>query len=242
MIEPYVKDPSSKAFVGMQRCKALSKVIKSGRTPSWPTPPTPDLPPKEVADELIDCYIRTSETLYRVLHFPTFRRDYEALWVPDAEPDTAFLVQLKLVLAIGAATYGEKFSLRPSAIRWVYEAQTWLSHPQFKSRLSIQFLQTNILLLLAREITDIGGDLIWISTGAIVRTAIYMGMHRDPTYLPKHTTLAAEMRRRLWNTVLELVVQSALTAGGPPLLSMDDFDTQPPGNFDDVSQPFTLQK
>lgn len=211
----------------------MAKVIKSRRAPRWPTPPTPDLPPKDVADELVDCYLRTTETVYRILHVPTFRRDYEAVWVSGAEPDTAFLVQLKLVLAIGATTYDENFSLRVSASRWVYEAQTWASEPEFKSRLGIQSLQTNLLLLLARETAGIGGGLTWISAGALLRTAVYMGLHRDPSRLPKRSIFAAEMRRRLWNSILELTLQSSLTSGGPPLISLDDFDTEPPGNFDD---------
>ncbi|RYP62897.1 hypothetical protein DL770_009506 [Monosporascus sp. CRB-9-2] len=41
------------------------------------------------------------------------------------------------------------------------------------------------------------------------------------------------MRRRLWNTILELTLQSSLASGGPPFISLDDFDTAPPGNFDD---------
>ena len=108
----------------MQKCKSLAKAIKSQRTPSWPSPPTADLPSKDVADELVDCYLRTIETVYRILHVPTFKRDYEALWVSNTEPNTAFLVQLKLVLAIGAITYDEQFSLRTLAIRWIYEAET----------------------------------------------------------------------------------------------------------------------
>ena len=106
----------------MQRCKSLARVIKSQRAPPWPSPPKADLPSKDVADKLVDCYFRTTETIYRILHIPTFRRDYEALWMSNTKPDTAFLVQLKLVLAIGAATYDEQFSLRVSAIQWVYEA------------------------------------------------------------------------------------------------------------------------
>ena len=92
-----------------------------------------DLPPKYVADKPVDCYLRTTETIYRILHVPTLRRDYEALWVSDTEPDTVFLVQLKLVLAIGATTYDEQFSLRASAIQWLYEAQAWFSEPEFRS-------------------------------------------------------------------------------------------------------------
>jgi hypothetical protein len=99
-----------------------------------------DLPSKDVTDQLVDCYLRMTETVYRVLHVPTFRRDYEAIWVSDTELDTAFLIQLKLILTIRTITYNEHFSLYISAIKWVYETQTWCSVPEFKSRLSIQIL------------------------------------------------------------------------------------------------------
>lgn len=233
ILEPHIKDDTSKTFTTLHRCKYLSKMIKTRRAPPWPCPPTADLPPKNITDELIDCYLRTIERVYRILHIPTFRKEYEALWLASPEPGSAFLVQLKLVLAIGAVTYDDQFSLRASAIRWVYEAQTWCSKPKFKSRLSVQSLQTKILLLIAEEIVDVGADPIWTSSGALLRTAVFMGLHRDPERLAKRTTFATQMHRRLWNTILELNLQSSLSLGGPPLLSSSDFDTEPPGNFDD---------
>ena len=211
----------------------FAKAIKSQRAPPWPCLPTADLPPKDVADELVDCYLRTSETIYRILHVPTFHEDYKNLWDTCKEVDRAFLVQVKLVFAVGAIVFDEHFSLRTSAIRWVYEAQTWLSGPKFKSRLDFQTLQTEILLLLARELVSSGGEPIWISAGALVRKAIYMGLHRDPSNLPSKPNFDAEMHRRLWNTILEICLQSSLTSGGPPNISPHDFETKPPGNFDD---------
>ncbi|KAL6231429.1 hypothetical protein BDW75DRAFT_233616 [Aspergillus navahoensis] len=233
LIEPFIRGSASKANVGIKRCKELARIIKSQRTPQWPTPPTPDLPPKGIADELVDCYLRTVETTFRVLHVPTFKSEYDALWVSDARPSTAFTVQLKLVLALGAVTYDERFSMRASAVRWVFEAHTWLSDPDFKPQLNIQCLQSRILLLLAREIINVGGDSSWISAGALLRTALSMGLHRDPSVLPPRSALAAEMRRRLWNTILELSLQSSISSGGAPLISLGDFDCAPPGNFDD---------
>ena len=217
----------------MQKCKYLARVIKSRRAPPWPSPPTTDLPPKDIADKLVDCYIRTIESVYRILHLPSFRRDYEAIWASNTEPDIQFLVQLKLVLAIGGTTYDDEFSMRASAVHWVYEARSWSSEPEFKPRLRIETLQTNILLLIAQETAGVGKGSTWISVGALLRTAIYMGLHRDPELLPKRTIFAAEMRRRLWNTILEIALQSSLDSGGPPLVSIDDFDAEPPSNFDD---------
>ena len=120
-----------KATSDLQRCKYLAKIIKLQRTPPWPLAPTVDLPPKDVADQLVDKYLQTIETTHRILHTPTFKHDYDALWVSGSgtKPDMSFIIQLKLVLAIGASFYDEQFSLRASAIRWVFEAQNMAIGP-----------------------------------------------------------------------------------------------------------------
>lgn len=233
IIEPYLREEMSKVNSGLQNCKNLAKNIKLQRSAPWSSTPIADIPPKDVADKLVDCYLRTIEIIYRILHIPTLRRDYEKLWLSGTKPDTAFMIQLKLVLAIGATVYDEQFSLRASAILWVHEAQRWLSEPVFKPRLSIQSLQINLLFLIARETVAVGGELIWISAGSLIRTAVHMGLHQDPARLSNMTTFAAEMRRRLWNTVLEITLRSSMDSGGPPFISLDDFDAAPPGNFDD---------
>ncbi|KAK2783882.1 hypothetical protein FQN52_009401 [Onygenales sp. PD_12] len=232
IMEPYAKD-ASKMLSDIQKCKSLARIIKSRRAPSWPSPPRTDLPPKDVADKLVDGYLRTFETVYRVLHVPTFKRDYDAVWELDSEPPTSFLIQLKLVLAIGATIHDEKFSMRSSAIHWVYEAQAWLSDPDFKSRLSLQTLQTSILHLLARQTSGIGEGMIWVAVGGLLRIAIHMGLHRDTGCMNNASTFIIEMRRRLWNTILEIYLQSCIDQGGPALISLDAFDTRPPRNFDD---------
>ncbi|KAL6879049.1 hypothetical protein J3F83DRAFT_276830 [Trichoderma novae-zelandiae] len=223
----------SNVYPLLLKSKALGRLIKANRTPAWPTIPTRELPEKEICDKLVECYLETIESVYRILHLPSFRRDYEELWEPGAHPDMAFIVLVKLVLAIGALSYDDDFSLRPLAIRWVYEAQTWAAEPEFKARLGIQFIQAHILLMLAREHVGVAGDSVWVSAGEVVRRAMHMGLHRDPRHLPKRSLFATEMHRRLWNTIIDILLRTSLTSGGPPLICLDDFDTEPPGNFDD---------
>ncbi|CAG7991361.1 unnamed protein product [Penicillium olsonii] len=232
-IEPYLMEEGSKALLGLQKCKHLGRKIKAQRTPQWPVPITKELPTKDICDRLLDGYLRTFETVYRVLHVPSFKKDYEVFWSSEARHDPLFLVQLKLVLAIGCATYDDQISLRSSAVHFIYEAQTWLSEPETKSRLGIPFLQAQILLLVARELLGVDGGMIWVAAGTLVRTAVYMGLHRDPIQIPNMSRFASEMHRRLWNTVLEICLQSSMESGGAPLISPEEFDTQPPGNFDD---------
>jgi hypothetical protein len=195
--------------------------------------PTSDLPPRDVTDKLVECYLQNTESVYRILHLPTFWKDYEAVWASQTEPDMAQIVPLKLVLAIGTSTYDDAFSLREKSVRWIHEAHAWLSRPQFKSRVTIRSIQTHMLLLLAREACGVGWGMVWVNMGDLMRTATYAGLHRDPSRLPRRSRFAAELRRRIWNTLLEMDVHTSLNSGGPPLISLDDFDTQPPSNLDD---------
>ncbi|KAL4956445.1 hypothetical protein BDW69DRAFT_181561 [Aspergillus filifer] len=231
--EPYVRQWPADSWLGLEKCKCLARRIKARRAVPWPSPLISQLPSRIICDALVDQYLRNTESLTRILHIPTFCREYEEFWVSGADKNFNFVTQLKLVLAIGAVTYDDHFSMRSAAIQWVHEAQIWISGPKHKGRLNIQAMQTNLLLLLAQERVGVDGDPTWVSTGALLRKAMYMGLHRDPTHLPKRTVFVAEMHRRLWNTIVEINLQSSLTYGGPPLLSFNDFDTAPPSNFDD---------
>lgn len=233
LIEPHLKDNASGLIAKIHKTKRLARQIKATYLPEWPTPPTSELPIRSVADELVHNYFISYESIFRIVHIPTFRAKYEAIWSPGEEPDEAFLIQLKLILAIGTALHKPPFDLRSSAARWTFEAQTWLSKPNSKNRLGLQLIQTHILCLFAREVTGIGEDVLWTNAGSLYRLAMHMGMHRDPARLPKGTLYDSEMRRRLWNTVLEVSLRSSMISGGPPLMTLDDFDTEPPGNFDD---------
>lgn len=216
------------------RCKALGRTIKENRLkPLSTTDLGRNIPSRELADELVESYLRTFEGVFRILHVPSFRAEYERYWQNPSAASDCFTIQLQLVVALGAIFHDETFSLRARATQWVYEAQLWLMLPPEKSRMTIAGIQIMCLLTLARSACSVGQDLIWITTGGLVRKAMYMGMHRDPKDLADMTTYRAEMRRRLWATILELNLQSAFDAGGPPLISSLDYDVQPPADLDD---------
>ncbi|KAK1830948.1 hypothetical protein QBC39DRAFT_408945 [Podospora conica] len=249
MIGIMAKTIPPQAFADLQRCKTLARLIKSRRSPAWPTPLTRDLPSQNVADILAERYFDTSETYYRVLHSPMFYKYYIQIWDPeDEEPSVDFLIQAKLVMAIGATTYDDEFSLRSSAVRWIQEAMTWNSSPNdFKARLTIQGLQNGILIILAQSLVGVGRDMVWPAAASLLRCAMHMGLHRDPSKLkPASDIHTTELRRRLWNTILEITTQTSLDVGGAPLLSITDFDTLPPSNFHDYEiyphLPATLQR
>lgn len=224
----------SELFSSFIKCKVLGRSIKQSRLkPLSSVNLGKGIPRRELANQLVENYLRTFEGVMRVVHVPSFRAEYERYWQnPDAASES-FTIQLQLCMALGATLHDERFSLRSMAMQWVYEAQLWLMLPPEKSRMTTVGIQIMCLVNIAKSVCGAGHDLTWITTGALLRKAMYMGLHRDPMHLSKMTRYRAEMRRRLWATILELNMQSAFDAGGSALISSSDYDTRPPANLDD---------
>ncbi|KAI1371572.1 hypothetical protein F4677DRAFT_450224 [Hypoxylon crocopeplum] len=227
-----------KIWQDMMTCKYLARSIKARRILSWTEGQYgKHLPTREVADDLVDAYLRTFEGIYRIVHVPTYKRAYEALWDSPGLATLAnpgYVVQLQLCLAIGASLHDDTFSLRSRALQWIREAEYWLDSSG-KLRLTVFAIQTMCLLHLARQTTQhIREHQVWASSGALVRAAMSVGLHRDPKKLPPMPALEAEMRRRLWATVIELALDASVDAGGPVMFSFDDFDCSLPLNLNDI--------
>ncbi|CAI6333520.1 unnamed protein product [Periconia digitata] len=230
-------DASSDLFTTVAECKRMARTIKGTRMPR----PSIDeevkgtMPGKDVGDQLVQCYLRTFEGAFRVLHIPTFFRDYESYWSNVEAAKPSVIIKMLLVFAIGVPFYTgpEQPRLRASSAKWIQAAEAWLSAPYQKSRLNMAGLQIHILLLLARQVCSVDGDLVWISAGSLLRSVMHLGLHRDPKHFQNISQFHVEMRRRLWATVMEVTVQMSLDMGMPPMISLDDYDTQPPSNFND---------
>lgn len=207
--------------------------------------PVPDLagtlPPKAMCDELARSYFRTFEPVYRIIHVPTFWKDYDNFWEQpvSASTPTHFLMKLVIVLAIGTTFCPEtadidRTSLPRLAQTWIYAAQWWLTGPSEKSTATVDGLQVSCLLILARQAThNCPGGSAWLSTGSLLTMAQAMGFHRNPKMFTHLSPFQVEMRARLWTTVLELVCVSSLDSSLPPRISADDFDTELPSNLND---------
>ena len=230
-------DASKDVREALEKCKRMARAAKAERPVKWHMNPNfkDYIPHREIADKLVNLYLRTCESIYRILHIPSFKEEYAEYWYDPSSANTMTAVKMLLVMAIGTCFYQDEGNedLRSMAQQWVYSAQSWMAAPFEKGRLNISGIQINCLLVLARQTNAVGGDLIWTASGTLLRTAFSMGFHRDPKHFPKVPVFVAEMRRRIWATVFEMAIQTALDAGMPPLITVDDFDTEPPANIDD---------
>jgi hypothetical protein len=74
----------------------------------------------------------------------------------------------------------------------------------------------------------------WILIGVIVRIALHIGLHRDPSHWPNIRPLEAEFRRRLWITLYHMDFFTSTQVGLPRIIKDSQCDARPPANlFDD---------
>jgi hypothetical protein len=223
----------------VKECRALRKSIKSHRAVALDDP-VPDLhntiPSQPVCEELVQYYLRTFEPIYRVLHIPSFWESYRVFWTEPQSLPKSFLMKLVLILAIGTVFYPDSTSgidnrFTHFKAKWVYSAQWWLTGPSEETTASLDGLQVFCLLLTARKVCRMGTSSV-LSTNSLIDMAMRLGLHIDPANLPNLSAFESEMRVRLWATVREMALQSALESGLPCCFA-PGFDPRPPFNLDD---------
>ena len=74
---------------------------------------------------------------------------------------------------------------------------------------------------------------LWIMTGVVIRTAINMGYHRDPSQCRGISVLQAEYRRRIWLSVTTMDDMASFLGGFPRTTSAMFSDTMEPRNLHD---------
>ncbi|QKX61563.1 uncharacterized protein TRUGW13939_08715 [Talaromyces rugulosus] len=222
----------------LRKSKVLAKRLKTGRPSKSLGGAGFDLrpPSRELSDAMVDLYCTSFESVYRIIHVPSFRAEYQRYWDNPESATASQCLKILLVISIGSSLHEHENAttgLRQKVQQWVHAAQAWLSGPLEKDRLDVSGLQVYCLVILARQIFSIGGDLVWVSMGSLIRMAMQIGLHHDPKHLPAMSLLQVELRRRLWATVLEMAIQSSLDSAMPPIISLDHFDTEAPSNYND---------
>ncbi|KAG6100330.1 hypothetical protein E4U30_004919 [Claviceps sp. LM220 group G6] len=203
------------------------------------------LPTKDEADALVSVYLDQFEQIHRIVHIPTFRKEYADFWrqPPNMRHRSAAMTALVLsILAVASCVHtrdkfrfiGMMSNARHWAERWIIACDGWLSRQSQKHRKLIHF-QIACLLYLGKRVNTIKKKRFWTSSGALIQDGISVGLHREPSHMGggKITIYNQEMRRRIWTTVQEFDMQASFDHGLPTLLSQLHYDTNPPSNLDD---------
>lgn len=97
---------------------------------------------------------------------------------------------------------------------------------------TIQALQTKMLLFVLRWIKLDKHNDLWRASGDVLRHALVMDLDKDPDELPENfTPLQAEMRRRLWMTIVEEDMMLSILRNKPCMVP--DYTCKSPLNVND---------
>ena len=185
------------------------------------------LPAREIVDHLIHLYFDTFETMYRILHIPTFWKQYFRFWDDIQVARPGFVVILLLAMAAvnpisskDPSTYiGDSATARETAVIWIEACDSWLQR-QSQKHVDLTMWQIYCLMILAKQSNIVKKKRTWTVAGNLMRQAMSAGFHRDPSLLgPKVSIFDQEMRRRLWATMVELELQTSIDRGMPSALA-----------------------
>ncbi|EDU44543.1 Zn2Cys6 transcription factor [Pyrenophora tritici-repentis] len=197
------------------------------------------LPPKSYCDRLVTIYFRSFECCVRILHRPTFMRQYEELWLSDNWElcSPSIIPQLTALLTIAYhvddATPNDESHINYLGGAALDLVQTWLDRLDRKQRTELSTLQVDILLQPSRHFREPNAEKLWSNTGAIVRSAMLMGLHLDPKGMKDISPYQLEMRRRLWATVLEVDLQTSMLVDLPLIVPELNSYHPVPSNLND---------
>ncbi|KAJ4306749.1 hypothetical protein N0V88_000116 [Collariella sp. IMI 366227] len=200
------------------------------------------LPSKEGTDSLVNIYLDQFEQVHRIVHIPSFRRDYARFWLPSETRNAAFTALVLSILAISSclgAHLPHKFekmvsSSHVTAIRWVEAVDKWQESQSQKHRRLIHY-QVACLVYLAKRINTVKKKRFWKNASAMTQDAISVGLHREPSHMSKNkiSPFNQEMRRRIWATIQSYDLQASFDHGLPSILTSLHYDINPPRNIDD---------
>ncbi|UNI19829.1 hypothetical protein JDV02_005979 [Purpureocillium takamizusanense] len=197
------------------------------------------LPKKTVCDRLVASYIDTSETIYRILHLPTFSEQYELYWEGKLQSES-FLPQLLSVLSVASRFETKSKGMGHERVEGVHIptacalVRSWLDGLKGKQLVDLATLQVEVLLLHAQRMITPRAQESWTQLGFVVRLAMTMGLHRDPSeWEPRMPVFIGELRRRLWFTIVDMDLHMSLACNLPCLVRDGDFSCRPPRNLND---------
>lgn len=168
---------------------------------------------------------------------------YETFWEDPSATSIAWIGLMFSMLYIAAQlqTFTLDFSDgRAESLRAEYLAMKDAFREKAVQCLILSRYTTGGPYILETLITILTGEFIllkdsstdgWLLVSMILHLAMRMGYHRDPDHFPGISPFEGEMRRRIWNTILQLDLSLSLEMGLPRSATDTHIDTKQPRNL-----------
>lgn len=183
-------------------------------------------PAKDVRDSLVDAYFEKINPFFPIVDECKFRRQYS----DPADPPP--LIQLQSVLLAGAhaSTHPKVEQWRPMVCNALFRRAKGLFDMRHEND-RMHLVQAALLFTWYVENADTGSANSYYWAGVACRIAFGLGMHRD---LSGHVAATVRMPicdrriyRRIWWTLLQVEIFTALEHGRPSMIHLDEIDQAP---------------
>ncbi|OKO94458.1 hypothetical protein PENSUB_11725 [Penicillium subrubescens] len=204
------------------------------------------IPPRNIADKLLQRYWDAVHPVARVLHRPSFAQRYETLWEAieneyQVAPSLSALVCAVLFSAVVSMSEEEILeSCRVSRVDLKNQlksgVETSLAKAQLLKTTKFETLQAFVAYLLSMCVDEISRAHT-VLTSIAIRIAECMGLHCDPTEYG-FSPIECHVRRLVWYQICYLDLKTSEVQGPRPYISYDGYTTQLPI---DVTSPKSPQ-
>lgn len=201
-----------------------------------------DIPPRSTADRLVSRFLKTSEPSIVSIHVPTFQREYERFWTYPQGMSYTWIALLYSIMALSVSMYhriDEPLPLntfdsmtawnifRKRAAQCLTQAN-YLTPGQYKVEALFMYSLSEFY---RSQDAQMGVSFLF---GIIIRLAMRMGYHRDPSHYPGLSAKDGEMRRRTWALLIQLDTLISFQVGLPRTIRSWLSDTGLPSNLLDT--------
>ena len=213
-------------------CKGVWKPPALYRFPGLQTfdPPRPELPPRQLTDQLLRAYFSSAHTMFPILHMPTFQITLDdAYRGANSRVSPAWLSMFFAVLATGSL-----FSPEPTTSKSFYRSAELLESARsmadpWSNDFSLDNSRALILITICLNEMNLKSA-AWSWLGNAVRVGQDLGLHTEFGAWP---VIEGEMRRRTWWTIYIWDRSLATELGQPCLIDDADCDVSLPAGVDD---------
>ncbi len=159
------------------------------------------LPPKQLADSLIDAYFLHVHRLYPFVHEPSFRSRYDQMWAQASnehvEPEPRWMGLLNIVFAHGCEfCHSLPQEGSPAVASEFLNRTRKIVYAHVFREGSLELIQA--LLLMSHYLQGtMELNECWSLVGLMIRTSVSLGFHMNPPE-SVHSVVEQEMRKRVW--------------------------------------------
>jgi hypothetical protein len=199
------------------------------------------IPPKKFSSDMLWMWFTSSNPALATIHKPTFSQEYAVMQEDPSKVPTMWLSMYFGMLAIGCFFYALERPLPEETKIFLTEAIRFqklaaqaliLADYTYPKKYTIEAL---LMYATAMHLHNDHNHLsLWLVLGTLLRVALKMGYHRDPSHTPALSPFESEMRRRLWLQVHVFDILGSFTVGMPDMIRQVQSDVRCPLNLLDT--------